>query len=135
MNAEERERENVGEIVRHEEELVVGKTTETYGSVVARKTVETERVRDVVPVSVEVADIERVPAADDDSGEIETLPDGSISIPMIEEELVVTTRKVVRERVVVRKQVVEEARVVEADLRRERIDLETKGEVELEGAA
>ena len=60
---------------------------------------------------------------------------GSISIPMIEEELVVTTRAVVRERVIIRKRAVEEARVVEADLRRERVDVETTGNVELDGAA
>lgn len=130
-----REREHEAELVRHEEELRAGKAIETYGSVRARKVVETERVEEVLPVSVEQAVIERVPAADGDSGEIETLPDGAVSIPVVEEELVVSTRRVVRERVVIRKQVVEEARVVAADLRRERVDLETSGAVELDGAA
>ena len=40
---------------------------------------------------------------DYDSGEIEYLDDGGISVPLIEEELVVLKRKVVRERVIVRK--------------------------------
>jgi uncharacterized protein (TIGR02271 family) len=135
MGTEERERYDRPELVRHEEELRVGKATKAYGSVRARKIVETERVAEVLPLSVEHAQIARVPAAEGDSGDIETLPDGSISIPMIEEELVVTTRTVVRERVIIRKQVLEEARVVEADLRRERIDVETTGNVELDGAA
>ena len=135
MKSREPERHHEAELVRHEEELRVGKTTETYGSVRARKIVETERVEEVVPVSVEHAEIERVPAGAEDSGEVETLEDGAVSIPILEEELVVTTRTVVRERVVIRKQTVEEERVVEADLRRERIDLETTGDVDLEGAA
>ena len=130
-----RKKEHEAELVRHEEELRVGTAIETYGSVRARKVVETERVEEVLPVSVEHALVERVPAAAADSGEIETLADGAVSIPIVEEELVVTTRRVVRERVVIRKQVVEEARVVAADLRRERLDLETTGAVELDGAA
>jgi len=42
-------------------------------------------------------------AGDYDSGEIEYLDDGSVSIPIIDEELVVYKRLVVRERVIVRK--------------------------------
>jgi uncharacterized protein (TIGR02271 family) len=129
------EKEREAELVRHEEELDVATETKTYGSLRARKVVETERVEEVLPVAVEHALIERVPANAGDSGEIETLADGSVSIPIVEEELVVTTRKVVRERVLVRKQLVEEARVLVADLRRERIDVETTGEVELDGTA
>jgi uncharacterized protein (TIGR02271 family) len=68
--------------------------------------------------------IDRLPAADGDSGEIETLPDGSISIPILEEELVVTKRIVVRERIVVHKEVVTETEHVEAELRRERVEID-----------
>jgi len=67
---------------------------------------------------VEHADLEREAPEEGDSGEVEVLPDGSISIPVFEEELVVEKRLVVRERVIVRKQMVSEDRVVEADLRR-----------------
>lgn len=69
----------------------------------------------------------RVPATDrpsGDSGEVEYLPDGSVSIPVIEEELVCEKRPVVRERIVVRKETVTEERVVEADLRREQITVD-----------
>jgi uncharacterized protein (TIGR02271 family) len=68
---------------------------------------------------------ERVPVAPDDSGKIETLPDGSISIPLFEEELVVTRRTVLRERVIIRKEEVTEWERVEAELRRETVRFET----------
>ena len=64
------------------------------------------------------------PAGEGDSGEIETLPDGSVSIPVLEEELVVTKRVVVRERIVVHKDVAARVERVEAELRRERVELE-----------
>ena len=73
---------------------------------------------------VERADLERVAAGDGDSGEIETLPDGSVSIPLFEEQLVVEKRLVVRERVIVSKRTLVEDQVVEAELRRERIGVD-----------
>jgi stress response protein YsnF len=54
---------------------------------------------------------------------VETLPDGSVSIPVFEEQIVVTKRLVVRERVIVRKHTVYEDHVVTADLRRERLEV------------
>jgi len=69
----------------------------------------------------ELEEVGRTPAAERDSGQIETLPDGSISIPILEEELVVTKRVVVRERVILRKRVAVEDRVVRAQLRGERL--------------
>jgi uncharacterized protein (TIGR02271 family) len=68
--------------------------------------------------------VHRVATSDGDSGEVETLPDGSISIPVFEEELVVTKRLVVRERIVVRKETHVRTETVEAELRRERVDVE-----------
>ena len=59
---------------------------------------------------------------DYDSGEIEYLDDGSISIPIIEEELVVMKRLVVRERVIVRKETEVERRRIDVELRRERLE-------------
>jgi uncharacterized protein (TIGR02271 family) len=63
------------------------------------------------------------PSADlvGDSGQVESRPDGSVSIPVFEEELVCEKRLVVRERIIVRKETVTEDRAVEADLRRERV--------------
>lgn len=118
------------EVLLAEERLRVGTETERAGTVRARKSVESERVETTVDRGVEQADLEHVPAdAGSDSGEVETLPDGSLSIPVFEEEIVVTKRLVVRERVVVRKHTVYEDHVVTADLRRERLDVETEGDV------
>ena len=64
---------------------------------------------------------EQVP---EDSGEIEYLEDGSVSIPVLEEELVVTKRTVVRERIIVRKQWITEAQRIQAELRRERVEID-----------
>jgi stress response protein YsnF len=60
-------------------------------------------VETVIP-RVEHAEVERQAPADPsaDSGEVEVLPDGSLSIPVFEEELVVQKRLVVRERIIVR---------------------------------
>ena len=121
-------------IVLHEEELSVDKRWHDTGGVRARKQVDTERVAEVVERETEYADVEREVPEDGDSGEIETLPDGSVSIPVFEEELVVTKRLVVRERIVIRKRTVTEEQRVEADLRRERVELDVDGDVEVDGA-
>lgn len=64
-----------------------------------------------------------------DSGEVETLPDGSVSIPVFEEQLVVEKRLVVRERIVVRKELVTDEQVVTADLDREHVSVDADDEV------
>ena len=112
-------------LVRHEEELTVDKETGVAGKVRVRKRVDTERTAQTVARDAEyLDDVERVPADEGDSGEIETLPDGSVSIPVLEEELVVTKRLVVRERVIVRKRTETEQRRIEADVRRERVEVD-----------
>ena len=115
--------------MRHEEELVTDTVVGEAGRVGIRKTVEHERVDTVVPQAVEHAECERRAPAEGDSGEVEVLADGSVSIPVFEEELVIEKRLVVRERVIVRKHTVTEQRRVEADLRRERVEVEADPEV------
>ncbi len=119
------------EIILSEERLEVGIETEQVGVARVRKSSHLETVQERVERGVEHADTERVPVDDAaaDSGEVETLPDGSLSIPVFEEEIVVTKRLVVRERVVVRKHTVYEEHVVTADLRRERLEVEAEGDV------
>ncbi len=118
-------------VVRHEEELRVGTQSVDAGSVRLRKTTETERVDETLPRDIEHADIERAGPQEAESGEIETLPDGSVSVPVFEEELVVTKRLVVRERIIIRKRTVtEEVRVAE-ELRKERVEVEADRGVEL----
>ena len=127
MNGNQHQQPDVG-LVRHEEELSVETRERRIGSVGISKTVDTKTFRRSVPREVEDVSFERGPAAEGDSGEIETLPDGSVSIPVFEEEVVVTKRLVVRERVVVRKRSFTERHRIKEELRRERIEIDHKEE-------
>lgn len=129
-----REPDELRGITRHEEVADVDTRWHEAGSVRARKQVDYERYDDLVQRQREDVELEHVAPGEDDSGQIETLPDGSISIPVFEEELVVTTRTVLRERVIVRKVTVDEPRRVVADLRKERVEIEADDGVEVEGA-
>jgi uncharacterized protein (TIGR02271 family) len=91
--------------------------------------VDTEHVSQTVPRYVEHADVRRVAPNIVDSGQVETLPDGSISIPVFEERLVVEKRLVVTERVIIRKWSANEDQEVQAELRRERIEIEVDPEI------
>lgn len=115
-----------GELVRHEEELRVGTRVRQVGTLRARKHVDRRRDTQIVPRTVEHFDdeVERVPPAADDSGELEVLEDGSISIPVVEQKLVVTKRTVIRERVVIRKGTEADRYRIVARLRRERVEAE-----------
>ena len=118
-------------MTRSEEQLRVSMTEHETGRVRAVKHVDTDTVERQVPRGVEHADVERAQVVEGDSGQVETLPDGSLSIPVFEEQIVVEKRLVVRERVIIRKHTVYEDQVVTADLKRERIEFETDGNVRL----
>ena len=110
---------------RHEEELAIGTEVGELGAVRASKHVETSEVHEDVPRSIEhFDDVERTAPNPEDSGEVEFLPDGSVSIPILEEQLVVEKRTVVRERVVIRKRTETRRGRVEATLRKERVDID-----------
>ncbi|MEX2291306.1 MAG: DUF2382 domain-containing protein [Mycobacteriales bacterium] len=100
---------------------------EQLDAVGARKQVDVERATQRAERGTEHADVDRHPVTDPatDSGRVETLPDGSLSIPVFEEQLVVTKRLIVRERVVVRKHTVYEEHEVSADLRRESLEIDS----------
>jgi uncharacterized protein (TIGR02271 family) len=122
--AEEQGREP-SSLVRHEEELRLGREVAETGPVRVRKEVETGNVEEIVPLQVEHFEgVEQRRPNEQDSGEVETLPDGSISIPVFEEELVISRRLVVRERIVVTKQTVYQPERIREELRRERIEVE-----------
>ena len=112
-------------LVRHEEEVTVDKRWEGVGYARVRREVESGVARAEYPVQHDELAHERVPVGANDSGKIETLPDGSISVPLFEEELVVTKRTVLRERVIIRKETVTDFETVEAELRREHISFDT----------
>jgi len=112
------------ELVLHEEELRLGTVVREHGAIPFEKRIEMESVSDLVERQVEQAHVDRIAANEGDSGEIETLADGSISIPVLEEELVITKRVVVRERIVVRKETTTEQKRVEGQLRKERVEID-----------
>ncbi|MDP9444940.1 MAG: YsnF/AvaK domain-containing protein, partial [Actinomycetota bacterium] len=119
-------------VTRHEEQLRPAVEEREAGRVRVRKYVESQPVEEVVPRRVEHGDAaERRPAEAGDSGEVEMLDDGSVSIPIFEEELVVTKRLVVRERMIVRKTTVIDEHRLQTELRRERVEVETEGDVDV----
>ncbi|MDP9070205.1 MAG: YsnF/AvaK domain-containing protein [Actinomycetota bacterium] len=116
-------------LVRSEEELDISVTTREAGVVRVRKVLDQRHVEQVASRGVEHAQVEQGPPDEVDSGLVETLPDGSVSIPVFEEQLVVEKRLVVRERIIVRKHTVFDEHRVEADLRRERVEIDPDTEV------
>jgi uncharacterized protein (TIGR02271 family) len=123
-------------VTGYAEEMHVGTQTVVAGGVRVRKDYDSETVRSVVDRDVEdYAGLDRAPAAERDSGRIEELEDGSVSIPIFEERLVVTKELVVRERVVLRKQTTTVSEEVTADLRRERVEVDADAGVEVSPAA
>ena len=119
------------DLTLREERPLIGTQTEQVGGVRAKKRIETTEFSQPYERSVEHAELDRTPAEEGDSGEVITLPDGSLSIPVFEERLVVEKRVFVRERVVLRKTTVVEEEVVTAELRREHVDIEGTGDVQV----
>jgi uncharacterized protein (TIGR02271 family) len=112
------------ELVLHEEQAVVGTEQVPVGTARASKRIETHTETLTVDRGTEHADLQREPAVEGDDGKVHVLEDGSVSIPVMEEQIVVTKRLVVRERVVLRKHTVYEEHTVSADLRREQLDVD-----------
>ena len=109
-------------VQRSEEELLAGTRERVAGSVNVRKRVRTDRERLEVPTRREEVSVERVPA----SGEASEAQIGAdeVSVPVVEDEVVVQKKPVVKEEIRVRKDVVHERQIVEADVRREEVDIE-----------
>ncbi|MFN2564204.1 MAG: DUF2382 domain-containing protein [Gemmatimonadaceae bacterium] len=119
-----RRAEGEAEVTRAEEELAVGKRQVQAGEVGVRKTVETEHVRKQVPVTREEVEIERRPIeAGADIGKADIRND-EIRIPLMAEEVVAEKRAVPKEQVIIRKRPVTQQQAVEADVRKERIDVD-----------
>jgi uncharacterized protein (TIGR02271 family) len=113
---------------RSEEELRVDTTRREAGALRVRKRVRTELESVEVPVRREEVYVERVPVSREASAEIkigeDEIGEDEIVVPVIEEEVVVEKRPVVKEEVRIRKDVVEDTEVVEEDVRREEIDVD-----------
>ena len=127
-------REGRGEasyLTRSEEELAVGTRRERAGELNVKKRVETEHVKEAVPVTREEATIERRPATGS-TGTKPTIGEDEIRVPLMAEEVVAEKRVVPKEEIVIRKHAKQETKTVEADLKKERIDLDTKGDARLD---
>jgi uncharacterized protein (TIGR02271 family) len=109
-------------VQRSEEELLAGTRERVAGSVKVRKRVRTDRERLEVPTRREVVSVERVPV----SGEASEAQIGAdeVSVPVVEDEVVVQKKPVVKEEIRIRKDVVHERQIVEEDVRREEVDIE-----------
>ena len=106
-----------------EERLEIDKRQVQAGEVAVRKTVETEHVREQVPLRHEEVTIERHPLAAD-AGASADIGEGEIRVPVMREEAVVQKRVVPREEIIVRRHAVQGEQTVDADLRRERVDVD-----------
>ncbi len=107
-----------------EEELNVGTRRVQAGEVEVRKHVETEHVRENVPLMREEVTVERRAVSGDAARGATIGDDQEIRVPLMREEAVVEKRPVVREEIIIRKRAVQENQTVEADLRRERVDVD-----------
>jgi uncharacterized protein (TIGR02271 family) len=110
-------------VTRSEEELAIGKRSVRAGEAYLRKTVETEHVREEVPVMHEEVVVERRPVSADSATDV-TIGEDEIRVPVMEEEVVTEKRVVPKEEVVIRKRAVSDREVVEDDVRKERIDVD-----------
>jgi uncharacterized protein (TIGR02271 family) len=114
-----------------EEELEIGKRIVGAGEVRVHKRVQTQQVREVVPVTREDVTVERRPLAE--GAGLEPRQEGDTwFIPIVEEELVIQKRLVAREELVIRKRQVVEEQVVEETLRRETPEVLGPGDAPLD---
>ena len=114
-------------LTRSAEELRIGKRPVPAGEVEINKRVETERVREPIARQREEVDIERRPVSGSEAYGRAYIGEDQIRVPITEEEVVVEKRPVVKEEIVVSKHQVEERDTVEADVRKERIDVNRPG--------
>ena len=109
-------------VQRSEEELRAGVREREAVQVSVRKRVRTERESIVVPKRREEVSVDRVPVNEPASeGQI---GEDEVSVPVVEEEIVVEKRPIVKEEIRVRKDVVQDEEIVEEDVRKEEIDID-----------
>jgi len=118
--------EREARVTRSEEELAIGKRSVQAGEAYLRKTVETEHVRQEVPVMHEEVTVERRPLSADAATDV-TISEDEIRVPVMEEEVITQKRVVPKEEVVIRKRAVSDTEVVEDDVRKERVDVDDSG--------
>jgi uncharacterized protein (TIGR02271 family) len=118
-------------MTRSEEELRIGTATEERGRARLRKWVDTEHVSETVPVSHDEVRVVREPINEANRDRALAGPDiaeGTHEMVLNEERVVVGKETIPRERVRLEKETVTEERPIEADLRKERIEVEGDGQ-------
>lgn len=119
----DRHRDAEGGVVRHEEQLNVGKTTEATGKARLRKYVVTEHQTVNVPVSHEEVRVERTPLRE---GEVDggKISEGEETVTLHAEKPVVNKETVGVEKVSLGKETVTENERVDADVRKEQVEID-----------
>ena len=113
-------------VQRSEEELRAGTREREAGTLNVRKRVRTDREQVRVPTKHEEVSVERVPVNEEGTGT--EIGEDEVSMPVVEEEVVVGKRAVVKEELRIRKDVVEDEEVVEEDVRKEEVEVEDRTE-------
>ncbi|HET8539847.1 MAG TPA: YsnF/AvaK domain-containing protein [Anaeromyxobacter sp.] len=116
-----------------EEELSAEKRMSEAGEVKVQKHATTERREISVPVTKEEVHVERAPASAEAKPGEAAFRDETISVPVREEEVEIKKRPVVREQVRISKTARQEERRASDDVRREEVDVEKDGDVEVKG--
>jgi uncharacterized protein (TIGR02271 family) len=109
-------------VQRSEEELRAGTREREAGRMNVRKRVRTDREQVRVPKKREEVSVERVPVNEEGTGA--EIGEDEVSMPVVEEEVVVGKRAVVKEELRLRKDVVEDEEVVEEDVRKEEVEID-----------
>jgi uncharacterized protein (TIGR02271 family) len=109
-------------VQRSEEELRAGTREREAGALNVRKRVRTEREQVRVPTKHEEVSVERVPVNEEGTGT--EIGEDEVSMPVVEEEVVVGKRAVVKEELRIHKDVVEDEELVEEDVRKEEVDVD-----------
>lgn len=132
MQAQGVTEEEARRLVLSEEELRVGRRDVEAGEALIAKRVETEHVSEDVALRREEAVIERRPVTDGMHASGVTIGENEeIRIPLHAEEAVVEKRVVPKEELVVRKRETVDHETVEADLRHERAEVRSSGDVDV----
>jgi uncharacterized protein (TIGR02271 family) len=111
------------QVTRSEEELKVGTRQVGTGKARMTKTVESERVQETVPVEHEEAVISREPIAAGEASEAD-IGEQTVALDLTEEVVDVDKQVVPKERVRLDKETHTDEQTVEADLRKERVEVE-----------
>jgi len=127
MDTERMDTDREARLTLSEEELAVGKRQVASGEVDIQKRVETQHVRESVPVMHEEVTVERRPVTGM-SGTAPTIGADEIRVPISHEEVIVEKRVMPKEELVIKKHQVQGEQVVEEDIRRERVEVNRTGD-------